>query len=55
MTGGIIKAIGVIATVMGMGATLVSDWVSEKKMEEKIDEKVKEVLAEKNEDDEEES
>lgn len=45
----IIKILGLAATVIGIGATLVTDWVNEKKMEEKIEEKVNSALANKNE------
>lgn len=45
MTGAIIKGIGLAASAIGVGATLVSDWVQEKKMEEKIDRKVNEALS----------
>jgi hypothetical protein len=31
----LIKVLGIAATVIGMGATLVSDWVADKKMDEK--------------------
>ena len=48
-TGGILTGIGVAATAVGMGATLVSSWVSDKKMEEKIEEKINEILAQKDE------
>lgn len=41
----IIKVIGLIATVAGVGVNLVTDWVNEKKMDEKIEEKVNEALA----------
>lgn len=40
-----IKIIGLAATVLGIGATLVTDWVNDKKMDEKIMEKVSEALA----------
>lgn len=40
-----VKTLGLVATVVGMGATLISDWVSEQKMNEMIDEKVNEALA----------
>jgi hypothetical protein len=43
--GKLIKVLGILATVIGMGATLVTDWVNEKKMDEKIDEKINEALA----------
>lgn len=42
---GLIKIIGLAASLLGIGATLVSDWVSEKKMDEKIAEKVAEAFA----------
>lgn len=45
----IIKILGVAATVIGMGATLLTDWVNEKKMDEKIAEKVLEAIAKKGE------
>lgn len=40
-----VKILGLVATVVGMGATLLTDWVNEKKMEEKIDERINEKLA----------
>lgn len=40
-----IKIIGLAATVIGMGATLATDWVNDKKMDDKIEEKVAEVIA----------
>lgn len=47
ITGKLIKVLGIAATVVGMGATLLTDWVNEKKMDEKIEEKVNEALAKK--------
>lgn len=41
----IIKGIGLAASIVGAGATLVSDWVQDKKMEAKIEEKVNEALS----------
>lgn len=41
----LIKVLGIAATVIGLGATLITDWVNEKKMDEKIEEKVNEALA----------
>ena len=38
-----IKAIGVAATVIGVGVNLITDWVNEQKMDEKIEEKVGEL------------
>lgn len=40
-----VKILGIVATIVGIGATLLSDWVNEKKMDEKIDEKINEALA----------
>ena len=49
INGKMVKILGIVATVVGMGATLLSDWVNEKKMNEKIDElvieKINETLA----------
>lgn len=50
-----IKAIGVAATVVGVGVTLITDWVNEQKMDEKIEEKVSEALARRDKDEAEES
>lgn len=47
LSGKLIKAIGLAATLVGMGATLVNDWVNERKMEEKIQEEVNKALAER--------
>lgn len=44
----LVKILGIVATAVGMGATLLTDWVNEKKMEEKIDERINEKLAELN-------
>lgn len=35
-----IKIIGFFATIIGIGTSLLSDWVNEKKMEEEIEEKI---------------
>ena len=40
-----IKVLGIVASLIGVGASLVSDWVNERKMEEEIDKKVNEALA----------
>ncbi len=37
----------IVMTAIGLAATFVTDWVSEKKMEEKIEEKVNEALTQK--------
>lgn len=50
-----IKAIGVAATVIGVGVHLITDWVNEQKMDEKIEEKVSEALARRDKDEAEES
>lgn len=50
----VIKVLGIVGTVIGMGATLLSGWVDDKKMEAKIDECVDKKLAETKEDEEDE-
>ena len=40
-----IKVLGLMASIIGVAATLLSDWVNEQKMDEKIEEKVNEALA----------
>ena len=44
INGGLIKTLGIVATIVGLGATLVTDWVNDKKMDEKIEEKINEAL-----------
>lgn len=41
----LVKILGLIASAVGVGATLLADWVNERKMEEKIDERINEKLA----------
>lgn len=40
-----IKIIGLVATLVGLGATLLTDWVNDKKMEGKIMEHLNEAIA----------
>jgi 2-keto-3-deoxy-6-phosphogluconate aldolase len=40
-----IKIIGIATTVIGIGTSLASDWVAEKKTDEKITQKVAEAIA----------
>ena len=49
MNSKIIKAIGMAATIIGIGVNLLTDWVDEQKMDEKIEAKVNEALAKKEE------
>lgn len=49
----IIKILGYVASIVGIGANLISEYVNDKKMDEKIEEKVNEALALKNDDEEE--
>lgn len=42
-----IKVLGLTASIIGVTAGLLSDWVTEMKMDEKIEEKVNEALAER--------
>lgn len=46
-TSKLIKVLGVVATVIGAGASIVTEFVNEKKMDEKIAEKVAEALTDK--------
>ena len=46
---GLVKGIGLAATAVGVGATLVTDWVNDKKMDQKIEDKVNEALSKKKE------
>lgn len=48
MSSSLIKVLGILATVVGIGANLLSDFVGEKKTDAKIQEKVNKALAEKN-------
>ena len=45
MNSKMIKAIGMAATIIGIGVNLLTDWVDEQKMDEKIEAKVNEALA----------
>ena len=49
MNSKMIKAIGMAATIIGIGVNLLTDWVDEQKMDEKIEAKVNETLAKKEE------
>jgi hypothetical protein len=40
-----IKVLGLASTILGVSASLITDWVNEQKMDEKIEEKVNEALA----------
>ena len=51
----LVKILGLAATAVGMGATLLTDWVTETKMEEKIDERIDEKLAALSDEEDEES
>jgi hypothetical protein len=51
----LVKILGLVATAVGMGATLLTDWANEKKMEEKIDERINEKLAALSDEEDEES
>ena len=42
-----IKILGILGTLLGLGATLLTDYADEKKMEETIDEKIDEKLKER--------
>lgn len=36
----VLKIIGLAASIMGLGASLLSDWVSDQKLDAKIDERL---------------
>lgn len=40
----LLRLVGITASVIGIAATLISDWVDEKKMEEKVERKVNEAF-----------
>lgn len=46
MNSKIIKIFGIVASAMGIGATLLNDWITDKKIDEKIAKKVTEALNE---------
>lgn len=43
----LIQVVGITGTVMGLGATIMQNWTSEKKLDIKIDNKVNEILEKK--------
>jgi hypothetical protein len=51
----LIKILGMVATIGGVAATLLTDWVNEKKMDEKIDEAINAKLAALDDEEDEES
>lgn len=55
MNSKLIKVIGLTATLIGLGTSLITDWCDEKTMEETVEKKVNEALARKNSGNEEES
>lgn len=48
MNGKVIKIIGFVATIVGLGASLVTDWVNDKKLDDKVSTKVSEAIADMN-------
>ncbi len=42
-----VKIIGFVATAIGLGASLVSEWANDKKINVEIDKKVKEAITKK--------
>lgn len=54
MNNKLIKILGLVATVGGVAATLLTDWVNEKKMDEKINECIDAKLAALDDEDEDE-
>lgn len=45
MNNNVIKIVGIMASAVGMGATLVGNWASDKQMEIKVAQMVAEALA----------
>ncbi|MDR0918111.1 MAG: hypothetical protein LBM93_02515 [Oscillospiraceae bacterium] len=41
-----IKVIGIASTILGVGSTLVTEWVNDKKLDKKIAEQVAKALSE---------
>lgn len=44
----VIKIIGFVATIIGLGASLVTDWVNDQKLDDKINTKISEALTDIN-------
>ncbi len=49
----VVKVLGTVATVVGLAASLLSDWAKDRQMNEKIEEKVNEAIAKRNKEQEE--
>lgn len=45
MSKNVIKILGISASLISMSASLITDWVYEKKMDEKIEQKIIEALS----------
>ena len=43
----LIKIIGIVTTVVGVGVSLVSNWVNDKNLDMKVNEKIAKALADK--------
>lgn len=41
-----IKILGILATAIGMGASLISDWADKKRIDEEIEEKINDKIVE---------
>lgn len=52
MNGKLIKVIGIATTLIGMGASFLSNWVENKQLDAKIDKKVNEALSKKDKEEE---
>lgn len=52
MKGKLLKALGLAATLIGFGATMLSDYVKDRQLDETIEEKVNEALAKRKEEEE---
>lgn len=55
MNKNVLKVFGLIASVVGFGATMLTAWVNEKNMDNMVEEKVNKALAKRAENNEEEN
>lgn len=47
MNPGLLKGLGIIATAIGFGATIFSNWVEDKNLDRKIEDRVNKALEER--------
>ena len=49
MNGSVLKVLGIVAGVIGVGASLLGDWIADKKLDSKIEERVIKAIADRKE------